>query len=368
MEHRDNRVSALDGLRGIAILLVLGYHYFSEVDALKAAIYPYGDTFSKPFTYGFLGVQLFFITSGFVIAMTLEKCQTPTEFFIRRFARIWPALFVCSLATFAIVKLFPSPFSDLRTYGWVDFLPSLTLTPNGIWSGYFPRVDLVDGVYWSLLIEARFYVIVAVIYWMFAGANLARNLAIFTILNILCRAALQRIIPGSNVIYTAVLVPDFMPWFTAGAVFYEMFNRRIRASYAVAMLVPMIAIIFRSNTFDAAKGYSQLILDCFDIVFFAIFFVVALRLRAATIFEARALVFVGACSYSIYLLHNAIGMTILTLIPAGLPVMAYPAIVGLVATIMIMAGYLCYVWVETPFRKMAHWKVPYLQPDPWKQI
>ena len=104
----SQRLRALDGLRGVAILLVMGFHYFYHLESFyyKSTLYPYGETFSSVliFKYGYMGVELFFIISGFVIAMTLEASRSVIDFVIRRFARIWPALIVSAILTFFLLN------------------------------------------------------------------------------------------------------------------------------------------------------------------------------------------------------------------------------------------------------------------------
>jgi peptidoglycan/LPS O-acetylase OafA/YrhL len=338
------RLSALDGLRGVAILLVIAVHYLHESGPLGAL---------QIFGYGNLGVELFFIISGFVIALTLENCKTPYEFFVRRFARIWPPLLVCSIITFLVLKSLSSPYSLLVNETWSNFLPSLTLTPSRIWESYFPGVSFVDGVYWSLLVEARFYVIVAVIFWCFNRSHLARNLVIFTYANILCRAALQRILPGSNEIYSAVFVPDFMPWFAAGAVFYEVYVNRIRLPFAIVLLGSMIAIIFRTSTFVGDSGQSPFIISTFALLFFVSFWWVATKSSVARVFQTRILVWIGICSYSVYLLHNGIGRAVITSIPDQTPLIVQLAVIGIIAAAIILAGYVSFMLVEQPARRLV---------------
>jgi peptidoglycan/LPS O-acetylase OafA/YrhL len=349
-----SRVLALDGLRAIAILLVMGFHYFNDFIALKLNLYPYKDAFAgfPIFLYGMLGVQLFFLISGFVIALTLENCNSPYEFFVRRFARIWPALLVCSIITFLIMKASSSPYSASRELHWPNFLPSLTLTPAELWSTYFPGVDFVDNVYWSLLIEARFYVIAVVVFWSFKRSNFAQNLIVFTYISILFRAALQRIIPGSNEIYSLILVPDFMPWFAAGAVFYELFTNRMRPGYAVVLLCSMIVIIFRTSTF-VGDPLSPLIVCIFAALFFAAFWLVATKSSIARCLETRALVWVGICSYSVYLLHNSLGKVMLTSIPKDTPIGLQFTFIIAVAAVMISVGYVSFILVEQPARRLV---------------
>ena len=97
------RISYLDGHRGIAILLVLLYHAFSRWTELV----PYGNDFADfpLFRFGYLGVELFFLISGFVILMTLEKFNSFTEFMYHRWLRLFPAMLICSLFVFFTAAL-----------------------------------------------------------------------------------------------------------------------------------------------------------------------------------------------------------------------------------------------------------------------
>lgn len=343
----------MDGLRGIAILLVLGVHYFHETSYSNPAADTQGPFpfFGALFAYGDLGVELFFLISGFVIALTLETSKTPYDFFVRRFARLWPALFVCSIITFLVVSSVSTPYSLLVPQHLSNFLPSLTLTPGYLWSWYFPGAGLVDGVYWSLIVEVRFYLVVAVIFWSFKRSSLGRNLVIFTYLNILSRAALQRVFPGSNALYSEILIPDFMPWFAAGAVFYELYMTRISPKLAVLLLCSMIAIIFRTSTFVGDSARSPFVISGYALLFFIAFWSIATRAAASRLFEARLLVWVGICSYSVYLLHNAIGRLILTAIPGGVPFFLQFFAVLSVIVAMVAVGYISFVLVEQPARR-----------------
>jgi peptidoglycan/LPS O-acetylase OafA/YrhL len=347
--NSENRLSALDGLRGVAILLVMGFHYFNS----DPKLYPIGDALAwiPIFKYGFLGVELFFIISGFVIALTLEKCATPIEFFIRRLARIWPALLVCSIVTFICVRYSASPFSATKQQDVANFLPSLTLTPNALWTRLFPSVDLIDAVYWTLLVEARFYVIAAILFWALHKHRFVLNLVIFTYANVLIRAALQHLVPGSNVIYTAVLIPDFMPWFAAGAIFYDLHLKRLLPTRAAILLALMFVIVMRTSTF-ATADLSSIVISATGALFFVVFWVFATRPAAVSLLQARWLVFVGVCSYSIYLLHYGIGLVLISYLPAGsLPFGLFMMVaVGLA---LIAAGYANYLFIEQPGRRLV---------------
>jgi peptidoglycan/LPS O-acetylase OafA/YrhL len=145
-----NHLFALDGLRGIAILLVVGFHYFyiNAAPFNRTDIYPYGNAFVEwpVFQYGILGVPLFFIISGFVIALTLDGCSSPIEFAVRRFARLWPALIFWSIITFLVLSLSDAPFAVRMAPKLVDFIPSWSLTPVVLWAKIFPDIRYVDDV------------------------------------------------------------------------------------------------------------------------------------------------------------------------------------------------------------------------------
>ena len=98
------RIESLDGLRGIAILLVILYHgYYIWYEYL-----PFGDKYSNVFLfkYGNLGVQLFFLISGFVILMSLEKTSSYLKFLKNRWIRLFPSMFVVSLIIFFTSSFF----------------------------------------------------------------------------------------------------------------------------------------------------------------------------------------------------------------------------------------------------------------------
>jgi peptidoglycan/LPS O-acetylase OafA/YrhL len=107
MAGQQSRIRFLDGLRGLAIFLVLGFHYTGPTYAAKL---PYGNSLAwiPVLDHGWIGVYLFFLISGYVIFMTLEKCATAGDFFQRRWLRLFPAMLFASIVIFAFSQLFGS--------------------------------------------------------------------------------------------------------------------------------------------------------------------------------------------------------------------------------------------------------------------
>lgn len=351
----SHRLHALDGLRGVAILLVMGFHYFYHLESFyyKSTLYPYGETFSNTliFKYGYMGVELFFIISGFVIAMTLESSRSVLDFVIRRFVRIWPALIISAILTFFLLNWSEAPFALTRRQFWPNFLPSLTLTPTALWSGLFPKVDFVTGVYWSLVVEIRFYMIAAILFWLFARDRLARNLVIFTVVIYVARALLRRVMPGYNGVFDALFIPDYMPWFAAGAVFYELYKERLTKAVALVMLAVMYAMIARISINYAVIGRDPVIASTAALLFLGPFWLLSTRPAAVGFLEIRPLVWIGECSYSIYLYHYAVGMILISQISKTIGLGPQLLLVAAASLFVLMVGRISFATVENPARR-----------------
>ena len=104
-KKKNRRFAELDSLRGIAALLVMLSHYTWAYDYHFGTL---GDHFFQ-FPYGDFGVQVFFIISGFVIFMSLEKAKSIKEFIIGRFTRLYPTYWFCMVLTLVVIILFPVP-------------------------------------------------------------------------------------------------------------------------------------------------------------------------------------------------------------------------------------------------------------------
>jgi peptidoglycan/LPS O-acetylase OafA/YrhL len=154
----------LDGLRSIAILLVVNMHCSSEFTAM------HGDNFYSrlPFVVnGWIGVDLFFVLSGFFIGGQLWKELQATGtisvgwFILRRGLRIWPLYFFTFIAVFAIFW----PSASGKAYGWAD----VTFLVN-----YFNAGIVLGG--WSLSTEEQFYILAPTLLFLFARGHKPRTI------------------------------------------------------------------------------------------------------------------------------------------------------------------------------------------------
>jgi peptidoglycan/LPS O-acetylase OafA/YrhL len=106
---------------------------------------------AAPFTwFGWVGVEIFFVISGFVIANSASK-SSPTEFLLGRALRLYPAVWICATATLLVLVLFGSGRASEFI---LPYIHVMLLIPVGVTS------RSLDAVYWTLAAETAFYLLV----------------------------------------------------------------------------------------------------------------------------------------------------------------------------------------------------------------
>jgi peptidoglycan/LPS O-acetylase OafA/YrhL len=147
------RYDQLDVLRGLACLAVVAFHYLHRGQRDGWITQHSAAPVNLLASYGYLGVQMFFIISGFVIFMSADG-TTLRGFIASRIARLYPALWAGVLLTSLTVWWAHNPYFGV-TLGQV--LVNLTMVPQWL------KVEFVDGAYWSLAVELQFYLIIIVV-------------------------------------------------------------------------------------------------------------------------------------------------------------------------------------------------------------
>jgi peptidoglycan/LPS O-acetylase OafA/YrhL len=344
----QQRVPALDGVRGIAIVMVLTFHV--------TLAFPEHNGWRSVFSCGWMGVDLFFVLSGFLITgVLLDSLGQPgffKRFYIRRALRIWPAyLTVVTLLTgvaIATVWLQPDDANASRFLGeapwyWLHSTNLMTArTPS------FATTPLGTGHLWSLGVEEQFYLLWPIV--VFGLANTPRRAiivsSILIILAPLARLALLR--NGVDPLALYVLMPtraDSLAWgcLLAGVIrahrpFLRMAWPILAAggAFGIAVLTYRLGEPYNLSPSFVIAGYSFAGMASAGVVGYA---AIAERSR----FANSALRVVGKYSYAIYLWHAPVLYALSRI--SGLSLTAYAALA--VAATIAMAR-VSWVLIERP--------------------
>lgn len=329
--QKEHRFYEVDLLRFIAAFGVLLFHYTfrgSAPDGRSIVTFP---EIGPLFKYGYLGVELFFIVSGFVVLLTALK-RTPREFVVSRATRLYPAYWSCVTLTFLAIVAFRD---DRFVATLPQYLVNLTMLQD------FVKVPAIDGVYWTLTIELKFYLLIFALLLTGQIRHLQHYLAGWLVASICLDYS-----NGFNVL-RFFLFPGYSYFFIAGATFLLLWMHGM-SPYRLLLL----AICFvRAVQFAIAdsKIYAEFLRADFDpaiiglvvSTFFVAFAVVATG-RAASL-GRPAFVAIGALTYPLYLLHQNIGFMLFNFFA-----LYVPRYVLLVAVTLLMIGlaYSVHHWIE----------------------
>jgi peptidoglycan/LPS O-acetylase OafA/YrhL len=290
---RPGRLLEIDSLRGVAALWVVVFHFTFGVSyawlkadpELAARVAPFGFN-----TQGLLAVDLFFMISGFVIFMTLERSKSVMDFTVSRFSRLYPAYWVCLLLTTMTIILAPL---TVQTITVPQIIAGATMVNAYI--GFNP----VESVYWSLGVEVAFYVIMAGVFkaglmhrieWL-GGLWLAISALTFTVF-----PELGAMLPWR--VQTASILP-YTPLFFAGILLYRTRTHgwtAVRAALLAACLLVRLATFQRPTELIGTA------------LIFVTFLTAALGWPA--LLRWPLLLFLGRISYPLYLIHESIGFRV----------------------------------------------------------
>ena len=156
------RVVAIDALRGLAALGVMFYHYVGLIGSRNVPVSKVGGFFCKLAGYGYLGVPVFFVLSGYVIAMTAARYsfdpRTGSRFLLRRLVRLAPPYWALVLLTF-ITILTGNSLGFFKT----TTVTTAQLSAHLIYGQNLLGFPSLDVAYWTLCLEVQFYLVFCVL-------------------------------------------------------------------------------------------------------------------------------------------------------------------------------------------------------------
>ncbi len=289
------RLYALDGLRFLAAAGVVLYHFTARWSQVwgddPGHVFPGLGHVSMYFS---LGPELFFVISGFVILMTAWGRDVP-HVVASRVARLYPGYWIAVIAT-SVLLLWVWPGGKNITAG--ESLVNLTMLQSLV------GVRHVDGVYWTLWVELRFYLLmIALVAW---GITRRRLLWFCALWPLAAQVVFE--LNGPHLLAT-VLLDKYAPYFAGGMLLY-LLHRDGHAKAPWLLLSLNVALALRNNvpwqmhalTANTVFAPNPWVLGLLTAGCFAAVGLVALtrvqHLRWAW------LVPLGALTYPLYLIHE----------------------------------------------------------------
>jgi peptidoglycan/LPS O-acetylase OafA/YrhL len=336
-DTRD-RLYEIDVLRIGAAMAVVVYHYtFSGwAGGTTAVAFP---SLSQVTRYGYLGVDLFFVISGFVVLLSAWG-RRPEDFVISRIVRLYPAFWVAVTLTALVTVAFGGDTFGVTPSQYAANLTMLNALPN------IPNVDVV---YWTLWAEIRFYLLI----FLLACVGITRGRVVALLWGWLATTFVLQagVLPGGvHHVLDLVAQPLFSHYFIAGMAMCLIY--RFGPSWQLGLIIAIALgnALFRGVGFAEMvgeryhTGFHPAVIVSVIAVIFCVMTLVALRVtrRVGRPWFAN----LGALTYPLYLIHAHIGFIVL--IHVGDRVNKYVLVAGLIA-MMCLAAYAIHAMAERPF-------------------
>lgn len=302
----NNRIYQIDLFRFIAAISVVLFHYLFRGWARgddRSDVY-----FSQIgyfFKYGYLGVDLFFIISGFVITLSI-KHKSISKFITSRFSRLYPIYWICVVLTFLVIILYGNPRynADLK-----QFFYNLSMFQNYI------NVQNIDGVYWSLFIEMKFYIFIIGVYLIlnkFKEFTIDQLVLFWLFLSLVY-------LPLSDLFIFKVLnnflILRWSSYFIAGIIFYQIYKKGLSSKYLILLSISfalsvyhaLIKAVHLESVYNTT--FSPFILGLIIFMFYILMLLVTINKMKRI--NSPKLIKLGMLTYPLYLIHQNIGYIIL---------------------------------------------------------
>jgi peptidoglycan/LPS O-acetylase OafA/YrhL len=316
------KLEIIEILRGLASLAVVWFHFtngnpeFLDEGWVKLS--------GK---YGWIGVEMFFVISGFIIPYSLWRSNFKLnlhwkKYLIKRAIRIYPAYLITILL---IILLCYASVVVKNFQGDSQAITFLNLFLHmGFLNGIFNQ-DWLNTSFWTLGIEFQYYFLIILVYPLLVSTNL-----ILKLLFLSTSCVLPFVFPQENLIFNWLLLFNF------GILAFQFMAKKISLfQYLTLTIFVTFVAYFNKDFLIALAGF----LTSTMIVF----------INSPKI---RILEFLGELSYSLYLLHGVIGVRVITLgYRVGNSFYIKILSISIALAVSIFAAYLMYRYIEKPALK-----------------
>jgi peptidoglycan/LPS O-acetylase OafA/YrhL len=283
------RFQELDALRGIAAILVVFFHFTAGRVEYNSIL-----------KLGTTGVDLFFIISGFVIFMSLQKIKCSRDFIINRTSRLYPTYWTAVTLAFFLLSVKPIINGTFQIKeSTISYLGNMTM-----FQFYF-RIPDLDPPYWTMIIEMLFYIGILFLYQF----KILKYLNFFgTVISlssvILCHFWYKNIV--AETIIKGIPLMQFLPLFFAGTLFYKLYTSRNQYKLNITLLV--LCYLCQLSLFPYA-GRAHLYISTYEYaLMLTIYFILFTGFVTNNLkfIVNKITLFLGKISFALYLTHECV--------------------------------------------------------------
>lgn len=298
------RFQELDALRGVAAIGVVLYHFITLFPLKFGLTQNLDHEDAIKYSLGRYGVELFFLISGFVISLSIENSKSTKHFLISRFSRLFPVFWLSILATSFILMVYRG--SDYLSIS--QFFANTTMLAKAFGENF------IDGSYWTLSYELIFYFFISIVY--FKRDAFPIKIIIVTLLAYLITAVALNSY-GFHEVYNANLLTLFPHFqlFIGGMIFYQLKlalnSDHKNTSLYYGLLLSCVILQWGLSTIDSSRlnYFSASIITCYYILFYLL-----IHGKLTFLTKSPLLLYFGAISYSLYLIHQEIGYVVMEIV------------------------------------------------------
>ncbi len=347
-QPKNQSIDFISLLRGFASLLVVWDHLvgsWNDENGRRFAPLDWSRQFiTQPLViiqdFGYLGVVLFFFVSGFIITHVGRR-EGQLAFFVKRFLRIYPPLVVSILVIVAIALI--QWCTQGGEYLFTGYHPGDYLRAMTLWNYFCIPQNPVCGVAWTLVIEVLFYLLCLIMLPLLKALPVIASAT----MTLFCAAVLYRSHDLGDRFFLFGDVCGHLPLLLIGQATYLLWAKLARP-WQCALLAAGNYLVFvyslkqvHTDFFPATNSYG--VSTVYAYLLFVIVMMLAPRVPKVIAFYARI-------SYSLYLFHGVIGLTMLDLL---VPRMGYPLSLLVAIVSVTLWSYLSWRWVEQPSQNAA---------------
>ncbi len=306
----QKRIPALDGLRGIAIIIVVIHHFQSDLMLPGTLMWK---LLQRIPSAGWFGVDIFFVLSGFLItSILLDEGIDWKRFYRNRAFRILPAFLVVFIAVLGFVPR-PAPWVILA---YLFFLGNFTILG-------FNEIDPLNHI-WSLSVEEQFYLVWPQVAWRLSRPAILKIAISLAALSMSCRFIAAAF--GANAYELYKVTPTHLDGISLGCAVAaavglpsvkSWLTRRWKTVAWLSVAVMVAGFVALRLSFFAWDVRAQIIaIPAVSALTAALVFAASeqlLPLTLSAVLCSRTLIYFGKRSYGLYLIHQPIGYGLLAL-------------------------------------------------------